>query len=321
MNRKRIGIAAAALALALACARSAFAWGVPDQGTSGAQFLKLSPGARAASMGDAGAAVSEDVYAAYFNPAGLGFLREVQAAAMRSQHFQGITHNFGAVATPLLSWMDSRRARNEFGAAAFALTSLSVDGLERRGVVETDDPTDTFGARDFAYTLAYGLPLSKRWAAGAALKVLDQSIDSSHATAFGLDLGGLWHRDRLSFGGGIRNLGTEVKFGNEADPLPLVIYGGGGYKLSEEWLLAADLRLPRDQRIGLSLGAEHRRKIAEDLRAAVRGGYDFSKTDAEGVTGIAFGAGISYRRLEFDFAWAPYGDLGSTFRYSLLVRF
>jgi hypothetical protein len=310
-----------ALVLALACASWARAFGVPDQGTSGGQFLKISPSARAAAMGDAYSALCDDAYGVYFNPAGLGFLGEVQTVATRNSYFQGLTHNFGAIAAPLLAWTDSKRARNEFGAAAFSVTSLTTDGIERRGVVETDDPTDTFGASDFAYALGYGLPLSDRLAAGLTLKALDQRIDASHSTAFALDAGTLSRKDRLSLAGGVRNAGTRVRFANASDPLPLLFYAGAGYRISEEWLFSADLNLPRDHRAGFSFGAEHRKKFSDDLWAALRGGYNSSNTDAEGLTGVSLGAGVSFRRVEFDFAWLPYGDLGNTFRYSLLVRF
>ena len=308
--------------LMLSClTTTAHAFGVGDGGTSGAQFLKLAPGARAAAMGEAYSALCEDAYAVYYNPAGLGFVREVQAAAMHNAHFQGIRHDFGALAVPMLAWTDSRRERNEFGTAAFGLTSLTVGGIERRGVVETDEPTDTFGASDFAYALAYGAPLSARLAGGASFKVIDQTIDSAHSTAFALDAGALYRKERLSLAGGLRNLGTKVKFADASDPLPFVLYGGAGCRLSEPWLVSADLRLPRDHRLGLSVGTEYRVRFFDGLSTALRGGYNTSTTDADGLTGVTFGAGIAYGAAEFDFAWVPFGDLGNTFRYSLQVRF
>lgn len=302
-------------------ASGAGAWGVSHQGTSGAQFLKIGPSARAAAMGEAYSALCEDAYAVYYNPAGLGFLKETQAAAMHNAWFQDIRHDFGALAVPLLAWTDSRRERNEFGTAAFALTSLGVSGIERRGVVETDQPTDTFGASDFAYALGYGVPLSPRLAAGASLKVVDQTLDTAHSTAFALDAGALYRKDKLSLAGGVRNFGTAVKLGTGSDPMPFLLFGGAAWRVKEPWTVSADLRLPRDHRLGLSLGTEYRRKFSEDLAGALRGGYNTSTTDADGLTGVSFGAGAAYGGVEFDFAWVPFGDLGDAFKYSLQVRF
>jgi len=44
------------------------------QSEAGAVFLLISPGARAGGMGEAQVAVANDVYASYWNPAGLAFL-------------------------------------------------------------------------------------------------------------------------------------------------------------------------------------------------------------------------------------------------------
>jgi hypothetical protein len=30
---------------------------------------------------------------------------------------------------------------------------------------------------------------------------------------------------------------------------------------------------------------------------------------------------MGYKNVSFDFAWVPFGDLGNTFRYSLLLKF
>jgi len=134
-------------------------------------------------MGGAFGGVADDVHAIYYNPAGLGYLEGVQAAAMHNAHFQDISHNFGAMAVPVLSWVDTRRRRNALGVMAFSLTSLSVDDIQRRGLVETDQPTGTFEAQDLAYTLGYGLALFERWAVGVSGKFITQSIDSANARA------------------------------------------------------------------------------------------------------------------------------------------
>ena len=48
----------------------------------GAIFLLISPGARAGGMGEAQVAVANDVYASYWNPAGLAFLEGSEMAIM-----------------------------------------------------------------------------------------------------------------------------------------------------------------------------------------------------------------------------------------------
>ncbi|MFA6092096.1 MAG: PorV/PorQ family protein [Elusimicrobiota bacterium] len=307
--------------LMMTIASSGWGLGVSDKGSTGAQFLKLGPGARAAAMGEACSAVCEDAYAVYYNPAGLGHIRQSQAAAMHNRHFQGIVHNFGALAVPLLAWTDSKLDRDAYGTLAFSLTSLGVEGIERRGTVETDAPTGTFGASDLAYSLGYGISMDRRLAFGGALKFIEQTLDSSRASAYAADIGTLYRGERVSFSGGVRNFGTRVKFRQESDPLPLMIYAGTGWRAGEGLLLSADLRLPRDNAPALSAGAELKRSVGEGLFGALRAGFNSANMDAGGFGGVSFGAGVQLHSLEMDFAWIPRGDLGDTYRYSLQIKF
>ena len=54
------------------------------QSEAGAIWLLINPGARADGMGEVGAAIANDVYATYYNPAGLGFLRGREATLMHT---------------------------------------------------------------------------------------------------------------------------------------------------------------------------------------------------------------------------------------------
>lgn len=313
---------AALLAMLLCMGSSlAYAFGKTERGTSGATFLKIPVGARPAAMGEAYSAIGDDVYSIFYNPAGLAGLRHVEFAGMRNDHFQDTSHHFGAVAIPLLSWVNTRRPKNAYGVLALSLTSLSISDIERRGVVETDEPTDTFGASDFAYTLGYGVNIRKTLAIGAAFKFITQTIDSTGASAYALDAGAQYHRERLSLGSGFRNAGSAVKFRSSRDPLPVVVYAGAGYALSENWTGTLELHLPRDDSLTFALGTEYRRKLIKGVTGAVRGGYNTAYGQADGPGGVTLGLGATYGRTSFDFAWLPYGDLGATFRYSLLIRF
>src|SRR3989338_9629171 len=76
--------------------------GQGDRGTSGAQFLKIAPGARPSGMGEAFAGVADDLHAIYYNPAGLASLQRVEVTGMHNSHFQGINYEFAAMSLPLL---------------------------------------------------------------------------------------------------------------------------------------------------------------------------------------------------------------------------
>lgn len=318
---RRALLVALALAAALQAGPAA-ALGASSKGTSGAQFLKIAPGARPAALGEAFGGLADDVHAAYYNPAGLGALARVELAGMRETRFEGIAYDYAAVSVPLLAWVDSHRPREDFGALAFSVSGLSVDGIERRGTTETDEPIDSFDASDLAYGLAYGLRLPESpWLVGGAMKLVDSRLDSAKARSFALDGGVLYAGERWSAGAGLRNLGTKHRFRSEADSLPLLGYAGASAKLGSEWLAAVELDLPRDGAPGAGLGAEYRKDFGEGLRGALRGGLRTDRRDAGGLGGLSMGLGLGYRNLDFDFAWAPAGDLGNSFRYSLVVKF
>ena len=62
------------------------------QSEAGAVFLLISPGARAGGMGEAQVAVANDVYASYWNPAGLAFLEGSELAMMHVNWLPNLTY-------------------------------------------------------------------------------------------------------------------------------------------------------------------------------------------------------------------------------------
>ncbi|MDD5658346.1 MAG: UPF0164 family protein [Elusimicrobia bacterium] len=312
---------ASAASLWLACGTCA-ALGTAARGTSGAAFLQIAPGARPAALGEAFAAVADDVQAAYYNPAGLSGLKQVQAGAMHESRFAGLSYQYAALAVPLLSWVDSPRPPNAFGVAAVSFYSLSASGIERRGTVETDEPVDTFGAQDMAYALSYGyappgLPVSF----GATAKAVSSRLDDARASAAALDAGALYRDGRASGALGFRHLGTRRKFRDAAEPLPLTWYAGGAYRFSGDWLACLEADLPRDDAPSAAAGLEYRRELGAGLSAAARGGFNSGRSSPGGLSGLSLGFGLGYRGWSFDFAWLPAGELGDSFRYFLLLRF
>ena len=68
----------------------------------GSEFLRVGAGAKALSMGSAQVAMSQGVSAAYWNPAGLRTVEDVQIMYMHSERFGGIVgYDYGSVALPL----------------------------------------------------------------------------------------------------------------------------------------------------------------------------------------------------------------------------
>lgn len=276
-------------------------------------------------MAEAFSAVADDVHAVYYNPAGLAGLKTVEVTGMHNEHFQDVDYEFAAVAVPLLRWTSTRKDANAYGVLGAAITNLSVGKIERRGLTETDTPDNSFGANDFAYSLAYaysfpytGLSL------GIAGKYVESNIDTLHAGAVAADIGALYRMERMSVGFGARHIGTEQRFSQASDPLPTTLFLGGSYRFSDRLLGAFDATLPRDGNPRVAAGGEYRHSFNTETAGALRLGYTSPisrSSTAGGLYGGTAGAGLRFGRFAFDFAWLPFGDLGSSFRYSMHVKF
>lgn len=320
--RKTALVGLAALVLASAFAERGECFGSGDKGTSGAAFLKIAPSARPAGMGEAFAGVADDINAMYYNPAGLGTLKRVEVTGSHSALFQDMSYDYAALSVPLLAWQKDQRPKNLYGTLGFSVANLSVSNIERRSVNETDAPSDTFGSSDFAYSLTYGLAVPDTGLSlGVTAKYIDQQIDTVKATAFGMDVGALYRTGRAGFAAGVRNAGTQSKFVAQADSIPLTLFTGVGYKLSDDWIGSVELDQPRDNSVILGLGTEYRHDFGDKIVGAARFGYNSRNTDAGGFSGLSFGLGLGYSNFAFDFALVPFGDLGNTYKYSLGVKF
>ena len=292
-------------------------------GTAGAQFLKLGAGARAGGKADSFAAVADDASAAYYNPAGLTQLKGVQLSGAHTSLFQGISYEVLDFAVPF-----GREEGYSRHAVAAGLYYLSVGDIERR-TSDSTDPVGTFGASDGAYALTYAHAFDRQFSLGMTGKYIAQNIDSYSARSFALDAGALYQVNPdgnrpVSVAAVIKNAGSKAggyTAGN-SDPLPLGMTLAGGWKVfPKKLVLDLEATKYRDTDLFVSLGGEYKHPFNENVSGALRFGYSSLRRDLDGLNGMALGGGIDFYKAAFDFAWQPFGELGNTFRYSLLVRF
>lgn len=293
-------------------------------GTSAAQFLKIGAGSRAAAMGEAYSALGDDAYALYYNPAALTMLKDPQLAASHTSYIQGSNYGVLGFAYPLKGGRMEGYSKHVLGAAIY---NLSVSDIERRGTTETTQPLGEFDAGDYSYNLSYAYRHDRRIGVGATVKMIHQTLDTYDATAFGTDLGAHFtprpEAERpFSFAAVVKNLGTKQKMAGIEDPLPLgMVLGAGAFVLPKRLKLEVNATKYRDTNAIIAVGGEFTHAFTSDMSGALRAGYSTHRKDNPGLNGVSVGMGLSFHRASFDFAWVPFGDLGNTFRYSLLVRF
>jgi len=309
-----LGAAFAAPALCV-CAASA---APGEAGTSAAQFLKLGAGSKAGGAAEAYTAAADDVYAAYYNPAGLTRMASPEFAAQHVSYFQDMNYEFLAFAFPF----DKREGISR-QAVGFSIYNLSASGLETR-TEDTLLASGLFDSSESAYALSYAYRVRNNFGLGANLKYIREKIDTESAGAAAMDAG-LYYKPfenrPLDIGFVVRNFGSKLNFGDGSDPLPLGGSLGFAYTFMPGLKADIDLVQYRDTGLILAGGGEYAREFKHDMSASLRLGYTTHNKDVDGLKGIAAGAGLRYSRLSFDFAWVPFGDLGNTFRYTISAKF
>ncbi|MDD5210250.1 MAG: type IX secretion system membrane protein PorP/SprF [Elusimicrobiales bacterium] len=94
-------------------------------GTARAAFEDLGAGARGPGLGNAFTAIADDVYAIYYNPAGLAQLQRPELAASHTQHLAGLSDGSG-INTSFLGY--AHPLMYDKGTIAAGVQSFSIDG-------------------------------------------------------------------------------------------------------------------------------------------------------------------------------------------------
>ncbi|MFH1367755.1 MAG: PorV/PorQ family protein [Elusimicrobiota bacterium] len=294
----------------------------PKAGTTSATFLKLGVGSRPNAMGGTFAGLADDVTAMYWNPAGLGRLKNPELHLTHNEVFENIRHDFAAYCFPKWNGM--------LGIAIFGL--YMPKDIEKRGGLNESDPYEPispvegyFTAYDMAAQVSYGRKYRKNTFTGASFKVIRQTIDTESAYGAALDLGILHQFESapLSAGFVIQHIGTPIKFINTGYDLPLNIKLGAAYRWNERLMTTLDFNQPNDNYLFTSAGMEY--SILRFM--AVRAGYKYRLNGLElgDLSGLSAGVGFIFpltnSRLKFDYAFLPYGVLGNSHRISIGVEF
>jgi hypothetical protein len=273
-----------------------------DPGKTGFNFLKVSPGARNAAMGDIGVALTSSLYGVYFNPAVIADIKETSVGFMHHENIFDSRREFVGVATPLLG-----------GALSLGLDYFKIGSIESREG-PTDQPLGTFDARDILIYGAVAVPVSERLSMGGTVKYAAERIESQTASALLVDLGVRFRPiEKVSIGFVGRNIGSSPKFETEKFDVPVTIAGGVDIEI-KNMTAGIDVSKPKNDDVKVNLGLE--RYIIEfvSLRAGYKFGYDEES--------MAFGVGFTKSIWRVDYAFIPFkSGLGTNHRFALTVQF
>jgi hypothetical protein len=312
-------------------------------GTSMGQFLLIEPSARYAGMGNTGVTARDDVMAAYFNPAAIGYLDQSAAQFTHALWFADIAYDYAAVAIPL---------GPELGNLCASVTSLNSGDIEVRTVNQPLGTGERYRVSDVSFGLGYGRRITPLFSLGVQAHYVQETIWNTSARTFALSAGTLYRLGDggLEIGSSLNYFGTGAQFtGRDLairfDENPDV-YGDNSNLPADQ--STGRFPVPVLFRVGLALparlGADHQFRVAIDgfhpsdntesvslggewtyrQLLAVRAGYqNLFMEDSE--LGLTFGTGLRARvgdtRVRADYAWADHQRLQGTHRFTVGVSY
>jgi hypothetical protein len=297
----RPGRALAAL-LVLASSASAASFGSP--GTAGLDSSKILSSPRPAAMGGAGTALGKALSNIDLNPAALSDLVGPQAEAAHISWFEDI-----ALDRVALAWGRGQGA--SLGLSYVQLGTPDVSAIDVNGVSQ-----GSFHENDRSLALSAALPVGSL-DLGVSLRASQRELAGLSETGFDGDLGA-----RLRLGAGwslglsALHLGSLSALEKEADAAPSTVRGGlaWDHALGDdvEASVAVDGVQSVDAAVQVRAGAELRLYRVLSLRAGSQ--YSDAYDNRQAFTA---GAGLHWNGIGIDYAYAPFGALGSTQRIGL----
>ena len=269
-------------------------------GKSGFGFLKISPSARAAGMGDAFTAIADDVTTIFYNPAGL---TNLNGSVFNFNHTDWIVNSSiisGAIATPL--------GRN--GALGLSIVKFDTEDFEETTVADPEGTGRMINAGDLALAIAYAIQLTDNLSFGFKTQYLEENIDVDKATAVTADFSTYYKtgfRD-LTLAMIMKNFGPEAKFLSDKFKLPLYfnintamsLIGSKGSPF--QWLVSVESAFATDYRDRYHLGTEM--WIANMI--AIRGGYKFYYDTEDWTLGAGLKLGLGSREVIVDISYSNF---------------
>lgn len=321
----------------------------------GGDFLSVGAGARALGMGSAHAAITNDVTSAYWNPAGLTHVQELDIAYMHSERFAGIvSYDYGAIAYPLKS-TESTIALSIFRQGVDNIAN-TLNAWDRERNLPRENPQDfieEFSVADMAFIFSYAQKATENAAWGVNAKIVNHrlgpfadawgySIDAGAQYTFGNTMLGVhlmdlttmmkfWTVHESEFGDFEETFGDEIPSGQNERVLPTLKVGAGHTRQWGDFRLTGaldvDMRFENRRTFFINAGRisfepHAGLETTYKNRLSLRAGLTDFTTDSRNSIYISptLGAGLHLSSVFIDYGFANFGGgasaLGVTHRIS-----
>ncbi len=299
-------------------------------GTTGFQFLKINPDARAAGLGGNVVATVADVSALYWNPAGLTAIdtQKIQFQFGHTNYFADMGVNYGGLVFGL--------GENKIGISVVSLNSGQMPVTTEFQPFGTGE---TFEAINQTFGLSLARQLTDNFSFGITTKWVHESLAGVNTNNALIDFGFQYRLapQKVRFAVTISNFGFNAKPTGqigfitlnaptttvrtfETVAVPALFRVGVAYDAikttTHQLTLATQLNHPTDNNETLGFAAEY----AWNKLFFARTGYEFG-ADELGLP--AFGCGFRFQRnfgmMQLDYGFNNKQRLGSTHRFTIGV--
>ena len=193
--------------------------------TTAVGFLSISPDARAAAMGDAGAAIAPDANSIHWNAGKLAFVENSIGFSLNYTPWLG-----KIVDDMSLSYLSGYYKLTDDQAVGMELRYFDLGDIDLFN--DNGDPTGSVRPREFAIGGTYSRKLSEKLGVGVSLRFIHSNIsqniaaigdDSKPGTSVAGDIAVYYNTDlqmgastsKLAFAGSISNIGGKISYLND----------------------------------------------------------------------------------------------------------
>jgi len=303
-------------------------------GTAVAQFLEIGMSARAAAMGEAFTAVTDDAGSIFWNPAGM-------AAVEQRNLFLAYNSWPADIAVGAMSFA---YGLGNIGVIGISAIYLMTDDMAVTTVFDPEGTSgQTFSLSNYAIGLTYSRYMTEQLSVGVTGKLVSEDYYGYGYQSFALDLGTVYETgfNGLNIAMSILHFGPEITFdGNYIDYSDSKSFQGNKPKEFENYSLPINFRFGLSMnvvdneasRLLTAFDVVHPNNNLEQYNLGleygynqlffVRGGYKF--TTDEG--GLALGVGVDYGlsdnlKFNLDYAYSDFGVLTAIHRLSFGMIF
>lgn len=209
--------------------------------TTAVPFLTISPDARAAGMGDVGAATSADANSAYWNAGKLAFIENGYGVSASYTPWLGKIINDMSI-----FYLSGFYKIGREQTVAASMKYFDLGEIQFKTIDNIDN--GRFNPREFAFDVTYSRMLTEQLAIGGALRYIHSNltgaltignIDARPGNSVAVDFGIYYtkplvsNNSTLSLGAAITNLGAKVSYSDadNRDFIPTNLRMGGAYKI------------------------------------------------------------------------------------------